>query len=352
MEQQSEYQSAYYAVGQRIAMRVGNSTGTNGLTYLLGDHPSPTFRTGSGSTSLTYEADTGATVTQLYKPWGEVRYQSGTLPTKYTFTGQYSHTADFGLLFYVARWYDPVLGRFAQADMVVPGMYNPMAFDRYSYVFNNPIRYSDPTGHVCYDAGVDAAFPGNCNGGSGTTPAPGEPGDCFGICNNEGDDESSGIGPIVTITPDMKIPPPPESGWEGDEYYGPPPDVPGLDPALWEWDHKRGGFVHPHDPGFVWRPHKKIGQKEGEAPHWDRRPEGAGGDPGIKFPPNPEYGRDGQPQAYPDYDEETGRYNWVNPLLVGVGTIVVIQYINSLPPMSIPISGGSAGGSLPFSLAD
>ena len=50
-------------------------------------------------------------------------------------------------MFYVARWYDPVLGRFAQADTVVPGAGNPMAWDRYAYVNNNPVGYSDPTGH-------------------------------------------------------------------------------------------------------------------------------------------------------------------------------------------------------------
>jgi hypothetical protein len=33
----------------------------------------------------------------------------GTPPTGYTYTGQYSNTADFGLMFYNARWYDPYL---------------------------------------------------------------------------------------------------------------------------------------------------------------------------------------------------------------------------------------------------
>jgi RHS repeat-associated protein len=33
----------------------------------------------------------------------------------YTYTGQYSNTADFGWMYYKARWYDPVLGRFGQA---------------------------------------------------------------------------------------------------------------------------------------------------------------------------------------------------------------------------------------------
>ena len=35
--------------------------------------------------------------------------------------------------------------------MIVPGAANPQAWNRYSYVLNNPIRYNDPTGHMCSD---------------------------------------------------------------------------------------------------------------------------------------------------------------------------------------------------------
>jgi RHS repeat-associated protein len=74
-----------------------------------------------GSTSLTTDS-TGEFESELrYKPWGEVRYASGATPTDYTFTGQYSHVDDFGLYFFNARWYDPVSGRFAQADSLIPG---------------------------------------------------------------------------------------------------------------------------------------------------------------------------------------------------------------------------------------
>ena len=48
-------------------------------------------------------------------------------------------------MFYNARWYDPSLGRFAQADTIVPG--GVQGLDRYAYVQNNPLRYIDPTGH-------------------------------------------------------------------------------------------------------------------------------------------------------------------------------------------------------------
>ncbi|MER3448194.1 MAG: hypothetical protein C4291_15860, partial [Candidatus Dadabacteria bacterium] len=50
------------------------------------------------------------------------------------------------------RFYDPLLGRFLSADSIVPGAGNPQAFNRYSYVLNNPLRYTDPSGHCAYDA--------------------------------------------------------------------------------------------------------------------------------------------------------------------------------------------------------
>jgi hypothetical protein len=50
-------------------------------------------------------------------------------------------------MYYRARYYHPALGRFVSADTVVPEAGNPQALNRYGYVFNNPLRYVDPTGH-------------------------------------------------------------------------------------------------------------------------------------------------------------------------------------------------------------
>jgi len=102
------------------------------------------------------DASTGDVVQTRYKPWGEVRFTTAnaTLPTRYTFTGQYSYVSDdatdlgnagFGLMFYNARWYDPAIGRFVSADTVVPG--GVQGLDRYAYVSNSPVVYTDPTGH-------------------------------------------------------------------------------------------------------------------------------------------------------------------------------------------------------------
>ncbi len=55
------------------------------------------------------------------------------------------------MYFYNARWYDPALGRFAQADTIIPQSQGVQAFDRYAYTNNNPVRYIDPSGHFTED---------------------------------------------------------------------------------------------------------------------------------------------------------------------------------------------------------
>ena len=96
-----------------------------------------------------------------YKPWGENRYTSGTTPTTNRFTGQRQEASvggGSGLYFYNARWYDPAIGRFLSADTVVAEPGNPQALNRYSYVYNSPIKYTDPSGH-CVGSEIDGQDP-------------------------------------------------------------------------------------------------------------------------------------------------------------------------------------------------
>jgi len=55
---------------------------------------------------------------------------------------------DTGLYYYNARYYDPELGRFIQADPIVPSPDNPQTLNRYAYCGNNPLKYIDPSGYI------------------------------------------------------------------------------------------------------------------------------------------------------------------------------------------------------------
>jgi RHS repeat-associated protein len=81
-----------------------------------------------------------------YYPFGAERHTSGSLFTDRRFTGQ-RWDGTIGLYDYRARYYDPALGRFVQEDTVVPEPGDPQALNRYAYALNNPLRYTDPTGH-------------------------------------------------------------------------------------------------------------------------------------------------------------------------------------------------------------
>ncbi len=143
------------------------------MYFLLSDH--------LGSTSVSADVSGGNVTKQLYKGWGEIRYTSGSLPTKYQYTGQYSNMGDFGLMFYNARWFDPALARFSSADTIIPGAGNPAAWDRYAGMLNNPLRYRDPSGHATCDED------GNCFDTNGrkaismkySVPKKGRPEDIF-----------------------------------------------------------------------------------------------------------------------------------------------------------------------------
>jgi RHS repeat-associated protein len=61
------------------------------------------------------------------------------------FTG-HEHIDEIGLIHMNGRVYDAELGRFLSADKYIQAPYNTQSFNRYSYVWNNPLKYTDPSG--------------------------------------------------------------------------------------------------------------------------------------------------------------------------------------------------------------
>jgi hypothetical protein len=62
-------------------------------------------------------------------------------------------------------WSSPYINHFLQPDTIIPHPTNPQAWNRYSYVGNRPVNFSDPSGHKwqctgpnsdhCFDDGQD-----------------------------------------------------------------------------------------------------------------------------------------------------------------------------------------------------
>src|SRR5579863_9920386 len=91
----------YYSLGGHL---IGESNGSSTNMFL-------TDALGSVITTMSATAGSAAVQrNQAYGPYGNSRYQAGSMGTAKGFTGQYQDAT--GLDYYNARYYDPVVGRF------------------------------------------------------------------------------------------------------------------------------------------------------------------------------------------------------------------------------------------------
>jgi len=88
-----------------------------------------------------------------FDPWGRRRnptnWTFNNVSETYTFDRGYTgheHLDVFGLINMNGRMYDPMLGRFLSPDNYVQSPDYTQNFNRYSYVLNNPLKYTDPSG--------------------------------------------------------------------------------------------------------------------------------------------------------------------------------------------------------------
>jgi len=100
------------------------------------------------------------------------------------YAGEYLDS-ETGLYYLRARYYDPYTGRFISEDSFWGEDSNPLSLNLYTYAFNNPIRYVDPTGHSPEDdriaqqraiAQMDALKRIHLQIASGNIPL-----DCYGV---------------------------------------------------------------------------------------------------------------------------------------------------------------------------
>ena len=127
-------------------MRVERSDGSTYTRYFHKDH--------LGSIA-TITDETGAVVERLsYGAWGKRRFPNGqddptgsiSSQTTRGFTGQ-EELADVGLVHMNGRVYDPLLGRFGTPDPTTENPFSTQGWNRYSYVGNSPLNFTDPSGY-------------------------------------------------------------------------------------------------------------------------------------------------------------------------------------------------------------
>jgi RHS repeat-associated protein len=142
------WRSYFVADGKTVGERsVTGSTVT--LTYFVLDH--------LGSVAVV-TTSTGTVQSQLaYDAWGKMRSPTTgaddeacalppASPTTRGFTDQ-EQMEDVCLVNFNARIYDPQIGRFMSADPTTEAPYNLQDLNRYTYVLNNPLSLTDPTGY-------------------------------------------------------------------------------------------------------------------------------------------------------------------------------------------------------------
>jgi RHS repeat-associated protein len=82
-----------------------------------------------------------------YDAWGKQTVTLNTIGFHRGYTG-HEHLPEFGLINMNGRLYDPAVGRFLSPDPYVADDTYSQDFNRYSYVRNNPLIYTDPDGEV------------------------------------------------------------------------------------------------------------------------------------------------------------------------------------------------------------
>ncbi|WP_244283113.1 RHS repeat-associated core domain-containing protein [Leptospira neocaledonica] len=127
--------------GSGVGLPVG------GFLFLHPDHLGSITMATDGNGNRIAGGDQGGASHISYKPYGEIQRNDSSGPDvfRYKYNGQ-EEDKETGLYYFKARYYDPVIGRFLQADSVMD-ISRPMGMDLYMYTEGNPVKYTDPTGN-------------------------------------------------------------------------------------------------------------------------------------------------------------------------------------------------------------
>jgi RHS repeat-associated protein len=128
------------------------ATGQQEIRYLLKDHLGsihtvvPESGLAADATGMSFGAFGQRRNADRYGPLSLTLQQLQNAATTHGFTG-HEHADGLGIIHMNGRIYDPKLGRFLQADPFVQALKDSQSLNRFTYVRNNPLSYTDPSGY-------------------------------------------------------------------------------------------------------------------------------------------------------------------------------------------------------------
>ncbi|MES9868355.1 MAG: RHS repeat-associated core domain-containing protein [Sedimenticola sp.] len=151
-QQAVDHKHHIYADGQLVAIHIEHQQGGADETrYLHYD--------ALGSVDTITDGQGKVIERMSYDPWGKRRGGDWRIDdplnatqfhlalfTNRGFTG-HEHIDELELIHMNGRVYDPEIGRFLSADPNIQAPQNSQSYNRYSYVLNNPLKYTDPSGY-------------------------------------------------------------------------------------------------------------------------------------------------------------------------------------------------------------
>ena len=82
----------------------------------------------------------------LMTPFGSLYESIGSMHSLRKYYGGHREHAASGFVYMNARWFDPGSGTFLSVDPLIANVADPQSHNGYTYVRNNPLRSTDPTG--------------------------------------------------------------------------------------------------------------------------------------------------------------------------------------------------------------
>ena len=143
------YVEAAGVVFALFVSRTGNLAGqpATSIRYFHHDH--------LGSVAAISD-EAGQVIERLaYDPWGKRRKVDGTRDAPDAIVGwntdrgftMHEHLDEMGIIHMNGRVYDPLIGRFMSADPFIQSPGDLQSYNRYAYVSNNPLAFTDPSGY-------------------------------------------------------------------------------------------------------------------------------------------------------------------------------------------------------------